>query len=215
MGPIAFQHHGGYRDGKYLGKPSLVQFRNVRIKPLDDPRGVFASLPPWDRAGVRVLAPPLTSNSIGPESPATSLTPGPSPRRRGETGTPPEAWKNGRHSAGRPLPPIADRITWIPSDQAPATRSPLASDPPLSMCGIAGFVNRDGDVADREPAGPDGGDDRPSRPRRRWIYTARGQPDSGIVGCRSSTSTAARSRCPTRTAPSGLPITASFITTPS
>jgi hypothetical protein len=34
-GPIAFQHHGGYRDGKYVGNPSLVQFRNVRIKPLD------------------------------------------------------------------------------------------------------------------------------------------------------------------------------------
>jgi hypothetical protein len=34
-GPIALQHHGGYRDGKYLGPPSLVQFRNIRIKPLD------------------------------------------------------------------------------------------------------------------------------------------------------------------------------------
>ncbi len=33
-GPIALQHHGGYRDGKYLGPPSLVQFRNIRIKPL-------------------------------------------------------------------------------------------------------------------------------------------------------------------------------------
>lgn len=33
-GPIALQHHGGYRDGKYTGPPSLVQFRNVRIKPL-------------------------------------------------------------------------------------------------------------------------------------------------------------------------------------
>jgi Domain of Unknown Function (DUF1080) len=33
-GPIALQHHGGFRDGKYLGPPSLVQFRNIRIKPL-------------------------------------------------------------------------------------------------------------------------------------------------------------------------------------
>jgi hypothetical protein len=33
-GPIALQHHGGYRDGKYTGPPSLVQFRNIRIKPL-------------------------------------------------------------------------------------------------------------------------------------------------------------------------------------
>ena len=32
-GPIAFQHHGGVSsDGKYVGNPSLVQFRNVRIK---------------------------------------------------------------------------------------------------------------------------------------------------------------------------------------
>ncbi len=34
-GPIAFQHHGGFKDGKYFGNPSLVQFRNVRIKSLD------------------------------------------------------------------------------------------------------------------------------------------------------------------------------------
>jgi hypothetical protein len=34
-GPIAFQHHGGFKDGKYFGNPSLVQFRNIRIKPLD------------------------------------------------------------------------------------------------------------------------------------------------------------------------------------
>ena len=34
-GPIALQHHGGYRNGKYLGPPSLVQFRNIRIKPLE------------------------------------------------------------------------------------------------------------------------------------------------------------------------------------
>jgi hypothetical protein len=34
-GPIALQHHGGFANGKYLGPPSLVQFRNIRIKPLD------------------------------------------------------------------------------------------------------------------------------------------------------------------------------------
>jgi hypothetical protein len=34
-GPIAFQHHGGFKDGKYFGNPSLVQFRNIRIKPLN------------------------------------------------------------------------------------------------------------------------------------------------------------------------------------
>jgi Domain of Unknown Function (DUF1080) len=34
QGPIALQHHGGFRDGKYTGPPSLVQFRNIRIKPL-------------------------------------------------------------------------------------------------------------------------------------------------------------------------------------
>ena len=33
-GPIALQHHGGFKNGKYLGPPSLVQFRNIRIKPL-------------------------------------------------------------------------------------------------------------------------------------------------------------------------------------
>ncbi len=34
-GPIAFQHHGGFKDGKYFGNPSLVQFRNVQIKALN------------------------------------------------------------------------------------------------------------------------------------------------------------------------------------
>lgn len=34
-GPIGLQHHGGYADGKYTGPPSLVQFRNIRIKRLD------------------------------------------------------------------------------------------------------------------------------------------------------------------------------------
>ena len=35
-GPIAFQHHGDFRDGKYVGNPSLVQFRNIKIKTLKD-----------------------------------------------------------------------------------------------------------------------------------------------------------------------------------
>jgi hypothetical protein len=34
-GPISLQHHGGYKDGKYTGPPSLVQFRNIRVKSLD------------------------------------------------------------------------------------------------------------------------------------------------------------------------------------
>jgi hypothetical protein len=34
-GPLALQHHGAFRDGKYFGPPSLVQFRNIRIKALD------------------------------------------------------------------------------------------------------------------------------------------------------------------------------------
>ena len=33
-GPIAFQHHGEFRDGQYVGNPSLVQFRNIFIKRL-------------------------------------------------------------------------------------------------------------------------------------------------------------------------------------
>jgi hypothetical protein len=33
-GPIALQHHGLYKDGRFLGPPSLVQFRKIRIKPL-------------------------------------------------------------------------------------------------------------------------------------------------------------------------------------
>jgi hypothetical protein len=31
-GPIALQHHGAKKDGKWVSPPSLVQFRNVRIK---------------------------------------------------------------------------------------------------------------------------------------------------------------------------------------
>jgi hypothetical protein len=33
-GPIALQHHGSKRDGKWTGPPSLVQFRNILIKEL-------------------------------------------------------------------------------------------------------------------------------------------------------------------------------------
>ncbi len=33
-GPIALQHHGGKKDGKWTGPPSLVQFRNISIKEL-------------------------------------------------------------------------------------------------------------------------------------------------------------------------------------
>ncbi len=34
-GPIALQHHGGMRDGRWVGPPSLVQFRNLRVKELE------------------------------------------------------------------------------------------------------------------------------------------------------------------------------------
>ena len=33
-GPIAFQHHGGKRNGKWTGPPSLLQFKNIYIKEL-------------------------------------------------------------------------------------------------------------------------------------------------------------------------------------
>ena len=33
-GPIALQHHGGKKDGKWVSPPALVQFRNVQIKEL-------------------------------------------------------------------------------------------------------------------------------------------------------------------------------------
>ena len=33
-GPIAFQHHGGKRNGKWVGPPSLLQFKNIFIKEL-------------------------------------------------------------------------------------------------------------------------------------------------------------------------------------
>jgi hypothetical protein len=34
-GRIGLQHHGGKRDGKWTGPPSLVQFKNIYIKQLD------------------------------------------------------------------------------------------------------------------------------------------------------------------------------------
>src|SRR4051795_1076483 len=45
-GPIALQHHGSFRNGKFTGPPSLVQFRNIRIKPLKTPAvGIFLDQP--------------------------------------------------------------------------------------------------------------------------------------------------------------------------
>jgi hypothetical protein len=35
-GRIGLQHHGRKRDGKWVGPPSLIQFKNVFIKKLDD-----------------------------------------------------------------------------------------------------------------------------------------------------------------------------------
>jgi len=31
-GPIALQHHGEWKDGKWVSPPALVQFRNIEIK---------------------------------------------------------------------------------------------------------------------------------------------------------------------------------------
>lgn len=33
-GPIGLQHHGGKRDGKWTGPPSLLQFKNIFVKEL-------------------------------------------------------------------------------------------------------------------------------------------------------------------------------------
>ena len=33
-GPVGLQHHGGKKDGKWAGPPSLVQFKNIYIKEL-------------------------------------------------------------------------------------------------------------------------------------------------------------------------------------
>ena len=35
-GSVVLQHHGGKRDGKWNSPPSLVQFRNIFIKPLEN-----------------------------------------------------------------------------------------------------------------------------------------------------------------------------------
>ena len=35
-GRIGLQHHGQMRDGRWVGPPSLVQFKNVFIKELND-----------------------------------------------------------------------------------------------------------------------------------------------------------------------------------
>ncbi|HVJ82733.1 MAG TPA: DUF1080 domain-containing protein [Planctomycetia bacterium] len=32
-GPLALQHHGGFKNGEWTGPPSLVQFRRIYIKP--------------------------------------------------------------------------------------------------------------------------------------------------------------------------------------
>jgi hypothetical protein len=36
-GPIGLQHHGGFKDGRYLPASSLVQFRDIQIKELPAP----------------------------------------------------------------------------------------------------------------------------------------------------------------------------------
>jgi hypothetical protein len=33
-GPIALQHHGSKKDGRWVSPPALVQFRNIAIKEL-------------------------------------------------------------------------------------------------------------------------------------------------------------------------------------
>ncbi len=34
-GPIGLQHHGAKRDGQWVGPPSLIQYRNVFLRPID------------------------------------------------------------------------------------------------------------------------------------------------------------------------------------
>ena len=63
------------------------------------------SLSPWERVGVRVVARPVTFEDKARsdlERPATPLTPGPSPRRRGEADKP-----RCRNPLAHPLP---DRV---------------------------------------------------------------------------------------------------------
>ena len=31
-GPIGLQHHGDFKDGKWVSPPALVQFRNIYVK---------------------------------------------------------------------------------------------------------------------------------------------------------------------------------------
>jgi hypothetical protein len=33
-GPVGLQHHGEFKDGKWVGPPALVQFRNIYVKEL-------------------------------------------------------------------------------------------------------------------------------------------------------------------------------------
>jgi gluconolactonase len=40
-GPIALQHHGEKKDGKWVGPPSLVQFRNITVRELGSPSKVI------------------------------------------------------------------------------------------------------------------------------------------------------------------------------
>ena len=47
-GPIALQHHGGFKDGKYLGPPSLVQFREHPDQAAVDVEADPASVDPAD-----------------------------------------------------------------------------------------------------------------------------------------------------------------------
>ena len=43
-GRLAFQHHGSKKDGAWTGPPSLVQFKNVYIKRLDEPASKTAKV---------------------------------------------------------------------------------------------------------------------------------------------------------------------------
>jgi hypothetical protein len=40
-GPIQLQHHGSFQNGVFTGPPSLVQFRNIKIRPLTPLKGDF------------------------------------------------------------------------------------------------------------------------------------------------------------------------------
>ena len=83
------------------------------------------------------------------------------------------------------------------------------------MCGIAGFVNRRRPGGRPRDRGADDGHAGAPRAGRRRLLLSTGRRRSGIAGSRSSTWPAAPSRCPTRTARSGSPTTASSTTSPS